>query len=71
MAGYDLLAPVDQNRRVEAEGGDAAGDRPDLVAAVLARIGRIGLEFHDRKESQPATLRRRRAAYRKLWELYT
>src|ERR1700730_4694634 len=22
MAGYDLLVPVDQNRRVEAEGGD-------------------------------------------------
>src|ERR1700730_6022957 len=38
MAGYDLLVPVDQNRRVEAEGGDAAGDRPDLLAAVLARI---------------------------------
>ena len=25
-------------------------------AAVLARIGRIGLELHDRKESEPATL---------------
>src|SRR3984893_2902547 len=46
-AGYDLLGPVDQNRRVEAEGVDAAGDRPDLLAAVLARIGRIGLELHD------------------------
>ena len=27
MAGDDLLGPVDQNRRVEAEGGDTAGDR--------------------------------------------
>src|SRR5580704_789859 len=67
VAGYDLLVPVDQNRRVEAERFDAAGDRPDLLAAVLARIGRIGLELHDRKESEPATLRRRRAAYRKLF----
>src|ERR1700730_12591410 len=70
MAGYDLLVPVEQNRRVEAEGGNAAGDCPDLLAAVLARIGRIGLELHDRKESEPATLRRRCAAYRKLF-LYT
>jgi hypothetical protein len=30
MAGDDLLVPVDQDRRVEAEGVDAAGDRPDL-----------------------------------------
>ena len=67
VAGYDLLVPVDQNRRVEAEGGDTTGDRPDLLAAVLARIGRIGLELHDRKESEPATLRRRCAAYRKLF----
>ena len=67
MAGYDLLVPVDQNRRVEAEGGDTAGDRPDLLAAVLARIGRIGLELHDRKESKPATLQRRCAADRKLF----
>src|SRR5208283_4919581 len=65
MAGDDLLVPVDQNRSVEAEGGDAAGDRPDLLAAVLARIGRIWLELHDRKESKPATLGRRCAAYRK------
>ena len=67
MAGDNLLVPVDQNRRVEAEGGDAAGDCPDLLAAVLARIGRIGIELHNRKDSEPTTLRRRCAAYRKLF----
>ncbi len=45
VAGYDLLVPVDQNRRVEAEGGDAAGDRSDLLAAVLARTPDFNLEF--------------------------
>jgi len=67
MAGDDLLMPINQNRRVETEGGDAAGNGSDLLAAVLAWIGRIGLELQDRKETKPATLRRRCAAYRKLF----
>jgi hypothetical protein len=38
-AGYDLLVPVDQNRRVEAEGGDAAGDRLERSARFVGENG--------------------------------
>jgi hypothetical protein len=40
-----LSSGVDQDRHIEAEGLDAAGDLPDLLAAVSAGIGRIGLEL--------------------------
>ena len=41
VTGDDLQPAVDQDRYVEAEGGDAASQLPDLLGAVKARIGGI------------------------------
>jgi hypothetical protein len=48
MAGDHLELGIDQDRHVEAECLDAAGDLPDLLARVAAGIGRIGFELADR-----------------------
>ena len=44
MAGDDLLVPIDQNRRIEAEGGNAAGDGPNLCPIMFTRIARVRSE---------------------------
>jgi hypothetical protein len=41
MTGDNLEVGVDQNRDIESEGLDAAGDLPDLLAGVLTGVGRI------------------------------
>ena len=41
MAGDDLELGIEQDRHIEAEGRDAAGDLPDLLAGVPAGIGGI------------------------------
>jgi hypothetical protein len=48
MAGDHLELGIDQDRQVEAERLDAAGDLPDLLARVAAGIDRIGFELADR-----------------------
>jgi hypothetical protein len=48
VAGDHLEFGVDQDRHIEAECLDAAGDLPDLLAGVPAGIPRIGLEEVDR-----------------------
>jgi hypothetical protein len=52
VTGNNLIAFVNQNGRVEAEGVDATRDRPHLDPAVLARIARIAAEGVDRNERQ-------------------
>jgi len=52
MTGDDLVAFVDQNGRVEAEGVDASRDRPHLDPAMLARIAWIRAQGADRNERQ-------------------
>ena len=49
VAGDDGAVAVDQNRDVEAEGFDAAGDLPDLLLAVPAGVGRVGLQAVQRE----------------------
>jgi hypothetical protein len=48
----NLVAFVDQNRRIETEGVDASCDRPHLDPAMLARIARISTDGVDRNERQ-------------------
>jgi hypothetical protein len=43
VTGDHLELGIDQDRHIEAECLDAAGDLPDLLVAVSAGIGRIGL----------------------------
>jgi hypothetical protein len=52
VPGDNLVAFVDQNGRVEAEGVDASRDRPHLDPAMLARIAWIRAEGADRNERQ-------------------
>ena len=51
VAGDDLLVPVDQNWRIEAERFDAPGDRPNLRPVMLTRIARVGLQIGGREKS--------------------
>src|SRR3984957_2686181 len=52
VPGDDLVAFVDQNGGVEAEGVDASRDRPHLDTAMIARIATIRPQAADRTERQ-------------------
>jgi hypothetical protein len=52
VAGDNLLVLVDQDRCIEAEGLNAFGDCPDLQAAMLARILRIGSYIRNRDKCE-------------------
>src|SRR5262249_27234064 len=52
VTGDNLVALVDQYRRVETEGVYASRDRPHLDPAVLARIAGISTEGIDRNDHQ-------------------
>src|SRR5437870_10975739 len=48
MAVDDLQPGIDQDRHVEAEGGDAVGDLSDLFALMPAGVARVGFELVNR-----------------------
>src|SRR5207244_3842658 len=48
MAGDDLQPGIDQDRYVEAEGGDAVGDLSDLFGLMPAGVARVGFELVNR-----------------------
>jgi hypothetical protein len=49
VARYHLAVPVNENRNIEAEAFDAAGDLPDLAITVMSGIAWVKLERPDGK----------------------
>jgi hypothetical protein len=47
VARQDAVLPIQQNRVGEAELLDAAGDLPDLLVRVRARVARVRPELYD------------------------
>src|SRR5262249_44362106 len=56
-----LIVPVDENRRVEAERFDALGDRPNLLPTVFSWIACVKRQFGWRHELESNGRRRRLA----------
>ena len=58
VAGDELAVAVDQDRHVEAEGLDAAGDLLNLALGVSTRVARIGVDGLDRQHGHGGADRR-------------